>query len=512
MQWDQSQAQWGQQPPMDAQWGQPQAQWGQQPPMDAQWGQPQAQWGQQPPMDAQWGQQPPMGAQWGQPQAQWGQQPPMDAQWGQPIAGNQWGTPDVWSQMADKPQETQAGLGAIPGNAAYQQNWNGQASVRPGPPPPPPAIPKKISEDDDDWDAWGDSAKEKATTLKTGANASKAVNSIVIGKPMTPEASEGTTRQIDIDAIQKLYGDRINPFVEFFKSIPLRYLIIAGSVVLVSIIGFSIGAWLINRPAESVKEFTKDGDLITDDTPEYVRSFDDIVNASKSLSSAFVAVDGDNIREGSIVAVSPQIGVVYNERKIATFEEVKSGMSPPVNKILNVVQKDVNRMSEPIIFLFDEMIPMSAVYRTMYSFGASSRKIYIGGTTQTGITTIPIKPCHWPDYGLVPFGECSNIKTELKITTFELTLKRIEGTDPLMLTPEGEGKMELRDNIIGGKVHVQNISGGLARMRASQSERVIVSPDGNVSFGVFMRAVQVLWGSSINPNVKEMYLNKIPNI
>ena len=133
-----------------------------------QWDQSQAQWGQQPPMDAQWG----------QPQAQWGQQPPMDAQWGQPIAGNQWGTPDVWSQMADKPQETQAGLGAIPGNAAYQQNWNGQASVRPGPPPPPPAIPKKISEDDDDWDAWGDSAKEKATTLKTGANASKAVNSI----------------------------------------------------------------------------------------------------------------------------------------------------------------------------------------------------------------------------------------------------------------------------------------------------------------------------------------------
>ncbi len=49
MQWDQSQAQWGQQPPMDAQWGQPQAQWGQQPPMDAQWGQPQARWGQQPP-------------------------------------------------------------------------------------------------------------------------------------------------------------------------------------------------------------------------------------------------------------------------------------------------------------------------------------------------------------------------------------------------------------------------------------------------------------------------------
>ena len=208
-QWDQSQAQWGQQPPMNAQWGQPQAQWGQQPPMDAQWGQqppmdaqwgqPQAQWGQQLPMDAQWGQPQ---AQWGQQppmDAQWGQQPPMDAQWGQPVSGNQWGTPDVWSQMADKPPETQAGLGAIPGNAAFQ-NWNGQASARPGPPPPPPSIPKKISEDDDDWDAWGDSAKGKAAPQNTGVNTSKPVNSIVIGKPMSPEANEGTTRQIDIDA------------------------------------------------------------------------------------------------------------------------------------------------------------------------------------------------------------------------------------------------------------------------------------------------------------------------
>lgn len=515
----------------------PQA-WGQ--PSDAQWGQQpsDAQWGQQP-ADAQWGQQPAPtqwnqsslanNPQWNQQNQQWGQAP-NDVQWGQQPGG--WGTNQDWSQLADKPKETEALLQPLDidepivhhersgeKTIAIGQAWDDESagiieqSVVPGipkrPASRPPQLPRNAqSQPDDDWNAWG-STPQKPASSPAPKRPGNPQNAVVIGRPMAPENNESITREIDIKQIHILYHDKVNPVAEFFKSIPIRYLIILGSVLLVTIIAAPIAAHIINKPEKAETKFTEEGDIITEDTPEKVRTFDDIVAASKALSSNFMPLDGDNVHDGSIVAVTKADGVFYDEKKIASFAEINAGQAF-VEKLQKAALNDDKNQGKPIYFLFDETIPMSAVYRTMYSFGASSRPVKIAGVTHNGITTINVTPCAWPDHGMVTFPECNLVTIDLKITRIEMTMRRIIGEEPLILTAEGEPVLELRDDIISNKVRLQNISAALSKLRSSTNSSVRLSPDGDITFGIFMLTLDALRGSLNNPSVKEMHLQPVP--
>ncbi len=508
-QWAQPQnAQWEQQ---NAQWNQQEQQWGQQ--QNAQWGQQNQQWAQQ---DQQWGQQ--QNAQWGQKtpdDAQWGQNPPMDAQWGQqPSGGSQWGSQEQWSQMADKPKETVALMDAIEEPVRHDDNgertvaidaaWDdgGEQPPRPNFNQPAKAAPA------DEWDSWG-RAEELPTSASRAVSGNSNASSIIVGKQMDPIANENMTRQIDVRTVQQLYGDKINPFTEFFKSIPIRYLILAGSLIAFAFIGLAVGYYFINKPAENDKIFNDVGDEITADTPKEPRSFDDMAMTMKNLSPSFRPVDGENIHDGSIVAVAPEIGIIYDEDKIADFNEVKSG-GEFVSKLNDIASKDPNKLSQPIVFLFDESLNMSVIYRTLYSFGASSRPVRIGGITRNGITTLNILPCQWPDHELTTFGDCPNVSIEMKITKLEMIMHRIDEAEPLSIDPDGTEHMELRDEIIGGKANFNSISDALSRLRSASNSSVILKPDGDVTFGIFMQIVEGLRGSADTPIVRQMYLNKVP--
>ena len=510
--------QWGQQP-MDAQWGQ------QQPAMDAQWGQQNGQWNQQgmggqwgqQPMDAQWGQQA-AGGQWGQQpmDAQWGQQPPMDAQWGQQPAGSQWGGEEQWDQLADKPMETQVFDEAVDAPVIHNDNnertmaldvWNGDGFGESLPLVPP--VPASASNDAQD-DGWGGAWQKPNTEDLPTASAhvvSANPGAVVVGKPMDAGASDRPTREIDAKAVQELYGDKINPITEFFKSIPLRYLIIAGAVTACAFIFFGIGVWIISQPEEKEKVFDEKGDIVTDVNAFKERTFEDIVKASKDLSPNFMPFDGPDAREGSIVAVSEEIGIVYNEKPIAKYNEFENG-DLLIEKLYLAIKDDTDNINKPVIFLFDELMPMSVVYRVMYSVGVVTPKIFFGAPTPTGITTFEIKPCEWPDYKMSTFGDkCKVVSAELKITHKDMTLRRIVGKKSLVLADD---QTELTDSIIGNKVYMENIGPAFANFRGSDSPWIRISPDGDVTYGVFMNTALETRGNIDNPNMKDIYLYKVP--
>lgn len=231
--------------------------------------------------------------------------------------------------------------------------------------------------------------------------------------------------------------------------------------------------------------------------------------AMKDLSPSFIPLDGTNLGNGSIVAVSPEIGIVYDEKKIADYSKVENG-SLFIQELYDEASKDPDKLGNSIVFLFDEMLPMSVVYRTLYSFGASSRPVLIGGTTRNGVTSIDVQPCAWPDHELTTFGECKNVSIELKITRIEMVMRRIIGEEPLAVDPDGKEYLELRDDIIGGKVHFQNISPALARLRNAANPAVRLMPDGDITFGTFMHIVQTLRGSEDTPIVRKLYLAQVP--
>ncbi len=511
-QWNQQQAQWNQ---SQAQWNQPQGQWTQ----DVQWGQQPNQWGQQ---QAQWNQQ-----QWNQPvmDAQWGQQPPLDAQWGQQPAGSSpWGSQEQWSQMADKPLPTEAFNEVLPPPLPVQHQGAGERTVAmEGAAPPKPPLPKRggggssfsndgmKAADDDDWGIWNDSKDDDKPASAQVSAVNRSGHTVEVGRPMNKVVREGMTREIDIQALHDLYHDEVNPVQEFFKSLPLRYLIICGSVLVLALFGLIIGAYLINKPEEVPLEFDEKGDIVAEDSPVPEKTFSDIVRETKAISTGFMPLDdGDDAKSGSILAIVNDKGIFYNGDKIATVNDAKTG-SDFVEKIYSEIQKDTAHANEPIIFLSEGSLPMSVVYRVLYSAGVTSRKLLFGGTTTTGVTTIEIAPCKWPDHDLVIFGECNTVSSTLKLSRTEMVLRAERGTH-LGLTPEGEFVSELRDEIIDTKINTENIDAGLSYLQSTQSAAVLIDADGSVTFDVFLRSASILLGNRSKTNVNKMFLKRVPLI
>ena len=514
-QWQQGGDQWGQ--PQQNQWDQgQQGQWNQG--QQGQWDQ-QGQWQQQ----EQWDQQ----NQWQQQQGQWDQQNQWQQQQGQWDQQNQWQQQDQWNQQNQRQQQNQWQ------QPQAQQNWDGPMPTMAFDAPQMDQEPivqhndggertVALDVDKGDWasqlpggagaqtnnnggDDWNMPDSWNKSPASSPAPSAPAQPGVVVGHPMERAASEGMTRQIDISTVQKMYGDKVNPVKEFIRSIPVRYFIIVGGVLLVAIIGFIIGAIAINsepdRPVASA-----DDDSANPDAP---KSFDDIVRDSKALSPSFYPFEGPLAKSGSVVAVSQSIGVVYNEKRIAGLDELQGTSSAFVDKIFQSVKSDLNG-NGPIIFLFDEVLPMSIVYKIMYSMAVTSRPVVFGGVMSNGISTLELTPCNWPEHGFTTFSECNSASIELSVRKQELILRRVNGDTPLAIDPDGTTHTELRDEIFGDKINIINLAPGISRLSASSGSIVRVASDGDVSFGVFLSAVLAIRGNVDTPNVKSFFMLPVP--
>lgn len=491
------------------------AQWGQQPAqMSGQWGQQPngAQWGQQP-NGAQWGQQPAqMSGQWGQQpgDAQWGQQPPSNAQWG---------------QMADRPQETIALMDAVGCEEVVNHNdanertialndWNVDGGQELPMPPAPTNSPAN-----DEWGAWGnngtpDRAGGKIEDMRTSDSASlgmaKNPNVLVIGQELPAGANESMTREIDARDVQLLYGDKVNPVSDFLRSIPVRYLWICGGGVGVFLVVFIVMAILITREPEVEKVIRSDGEIVDIDAPEKEKTFDDIAKEAKELSPAFIPLEGNAVREGAIVAVADGSGITYDLKKIAEVDDILSGAAY-VQKVAEAFKDDGSNMKKPITLLFPESMPMSAVYRLMYTLGPTMRKVLIGGTTHSGIASFELHPCSWPDHEMFIFETCKNVPIDVKVTRAQVTMRRALDAEaiPLVVKDDGTKLDELSADIVGSKVQFGDIQPAVSRL-SLYKDAIRMVPDGDVTFGVFMNIVLHMYGSMDNPNVKTVYLAPVP--
>lgn len=319
------------------------------------------------------------------------------------------------------------------------------------------------------------------------------------------------TRQIDIRTVQKLYGDKVNPVAEFFKSIPTRFLIIAGAVVAVALILFIVLAIVVTRPEKVEQVIRKDGEIVDITEPEPEKTFADVVEETKDLSPAFVPIEGPLVKDGNIVAVADNIGIQYDSEKIADIKDAENTASPFVKKLYNAVSNHADNLGKPITFLFADSLPMSVVYRIMYTFATTSRKPLIGGPTHNGIATFDIIPCNWPDHDTYVFRDCKSVPIEVKITKKSVIMRRVTDVDsiPLVLLPDGTELSELKADIVGRKVQFDTLSPAISRLRSFQNSVYIVT-DGDVSFGTFIDIARHIYGSPDNPNVKQLFVSQIP--
>ena len=444
----------------------------------------------------------------------------MDIQWGQqPLNAGQWGEQAQWGAMADQPAETQALLEPVPSpmNSAMNSAMNSPMNSE-----------RTMALDlDNDLGGFPSMPQSIAQNMGTGGMAATVnfMSTINLNdgkdegnnlrqflsipnrsqKENAEVSHEENTQEIDISELEKIYDDKVNPFVKFFKSIPLRYLIILGSVLVVSIISFIIAVIVVNKPPEVETEITKHGEIVPVGT-EQPKTFADIVEESVALSSSFLPFDGEKVTEGSVVAVAADIGIYYDAKKIADIEDVQSG-DVFVEKLFKVASEDVDNIDKPIIFLFDESLPMSTVYRTVYSMAPSARKVLLGATLSNGLTAIEVQPCAWPDYEMFTFGECKSSTIDVQITKRDISMMRTIGEEPLAMDENNEPQLELIDDIIGSsKINLKNIRRGLDKMRLSKDGYVRFVTDNEVSFGVFFRTVIEFYGTSSAPNTQEMYL------
>ena len=434
----------------------------------------------------------------------------MDIQWGQqPANAGQWGEQAVWGEMADKPPEkntlkepiesiNNAKTMALDLDDGPQDFQNfGQVPGRPEPilPNPGMSIP-------------GPAIMSTINLNDNGSEKNQPQN-ILNSNPAQDDENvhAGSTWAIDVNELEKIYDDKVNPVAKFFKSIPVRYIVALVFVLVVAIIGFVVAIIIINKPPEVETEITKRGEIVPVGT-EQVRTFDDIVEESLALS-LFIPFEGEKLTQGSIVAVAPDIGVYYDGKKIADIDDVNSG-DAFVSKLFDVVSADGDNIDKPIIFLFAETLPMSVVYRTVYSMALSSRKVLFGATLSNGVTALDIMPCAWPDYELFSFSDCKNANIDVQITKLDITMMRTLGEEPLAMDKNDEPQLELIDNLIDTKVNLLNIRPAIDKMRTSRNGYVRFVTNGNVTFGVFFRTVIEFYGSTSDPNTQEMYLAPLP--
>ncbi len=509
-------AQWGNQPqyPNDAQWGnQPQyqndAQWGNQPQYqnDAQWGnQPQyqndAQWGNQPQYqnDAQWGNQPQY-----QNDAQWGNQPQYqdDAQW-----GNQ---PQAQMPAATPAPQAYAGSERTVALDLDEFNANADFDSLESHGPKPIAI----------GDGWSNNpptemgeAHETVAMLESVApNAPRPAGQIVVGSQSPEVSSAGMTRQIDLKDVEDMYGDKGTFVRNFFSSINTKYFIIAGAAAAVAVIIFVVVLIIANKEEKPDLDIAKDGSIIVAGSQkDEPLSFKEIAETTKSSIKGITLFEGNDVSEGILIGASEDTGVIYNNQKVIALSDLTNGNA--FNDAIFKFAED-NKSADsriPIILLLDETLPINVAYRLMYTLAPTRHPILIGGTTPSGaITTIEITPYEWPEHDHFIYSMEAAPNTSLKITRKDITLRRTsENAEPLTVTENGTGVMELVDEIRAGKILFDNITPALAKFRQTGQNSILLEPDGDITVGTFISVALKIQGDPSIPNIKKLLLKEVP--
>lgn len=513
------------------------AQWGNQPQYgsDAQWGnQPQygndAQWGNQPQYgnDAQWGNQPQYGndAQWGnQPQygsdAQWGNQPlnGNDAQWGNQPVNGQWGQQAQWNQGGQAnggydPMPTlgldEQAIGSMSSETPVNYSDSNERTVALEIGVPAPAAQESMMADDDGWgDAWGG---EGAVPSKKEVPAAPPVSRQVIGSPMVNMGNDQKTRQIDAKMVQKMYGDRLNPVSEFFKSLPNSAIV--SSIVMILLVFGGCGYVVyenVLRPEKIERDITADGDIVIAGTAAKPETFKEIAAKTKAAIPSIKPFDGQPIDAGIVIGISDDTGVIYNNKKITSLDTLETS-SAFVKELYEAAAADHDTpIEQPIVLFFDETLPMSVAYRALYSLGPTRRKVLIGGTTATGVTAIEFNPSDWPDHEGFIYGAEPPANTQIKITREDILMRRTSANnEALLIDEDGNEHFDLRDHILGGKIVLQNINGGLAKLRAVKHPSILLTTDGDVTVGTFLTIALQVYGDINTPNVKKLLLDQVP--
>ncbi|MBQ1267375.1 MAG: hypothetical protein IIY06_11580 [Proteobacteria bacterium] len=532
----------------DAQWGnQPQygngAQWGNQPQYgnDAQWGnQPQygndAQWGNQPQYgnDAQWGNQPQYGN-----DAQWGNQPQYgnDAQWGnQPQYGNdaQWGNQPQYN--AGTPAE-QVNMKTVGLDIDDIEHFTGGGA--PSAPPKYEGSERTVALDLSDVDTssadandWGNSGGEWNESNRGGAATvaldapdfsnlptpsspspqAAAAGQIIIGQALPNKGNDQMTHQIDLRDVEKMYGTKSgNPIVMFYRSLPKLAFIISGALIGLALIGIIVTAIIVNQPEKVEHEITSDGEIVVKGTPAKPLTFKEIAAQTKANIPNSIPLSTDDIKEGILIGVSESAGILYNNNKVMSLDEFKD--SDAFNqKLYTYAHADRDTPSQiPIILLVDGSLPMSTIYRLMYTLGPTRRQILIGGSTSTGVSAVSIEPLDWPDHETYIYSYEMAPNTQLKITRSDLVLRRSNDKgEPLMLNEANEPIFELRDEFLGGKVIYTNIQPALSGLKSAKQQSIRITTDGNVKVEQFINIVLHIQGDRENPNVQKLLLDTVP--
>ena len=507
-QWGQD-AQWGgQQYGQDARWGGQQygqdAQWGgQQYGQDAQWGnQPQQQYGQ----DAQWG-----GQQYGQ-DAQWGQQYGQDAQWGnqpQMPADAQWGNQQVMGGSASPAPDA-------PGNPApvYASNERTVALDLDDISAQMPSLEAQNSASKaaagSDNDGWGDMPAPNAAP---SFSVNRSGNQVVVGSPLPAQATNGMTHQIDLKDVEEMYGDKGTFIRNFFKSLSKKHFIIAGASAGAALILFIIVTIVATRPEKIEYDINRDGEIVEKGTAERPLSFQEMVAQTKTAIPSLHPMEGERVEKGVLIGASSDAGIIYNNKKIASVDEItKSGAPQFSSAIFDAAQKDKTGLEVPFIILVDSSLSMSAVYRLMYSLGPVGRTLELGGSTSSGVTTLPVFPYEWPSHDMFDYPAESTPSVQVKVTRTDIILRRTpkNASEPLLVTAEGEKLTEVTGQILGAKIVSDNIPIALSRLKSTKQGDILITTDGDVSLGTFLNVVKYIIGDKDMPNVQRFLLETVP--
>lgn len=336
---------------------------------------------------------------------------------------------------------------------------------------------------------------------------------IVVGTALPDQGNNQMTHQIDLRDVEKMYGiGGGNPFVMFFRSLPKLALIISGVLIGLALIGVIVSIIVANQPDKVEHEITSDGDIVVKGTPAKPLSFKDIATQTKaSIPDAIPLLDFKDIQEGILIGVSESTGILYNNNKVLSLDEFTS--TDAFNeKLFKYASADHDTPSQiPFILYADGSLPMSVIYRLMYTLGPTRRNMYIGGSTSTGITSFILEPVDWPDHESHIYSMEMPPNTQLKITRSDLVLRRTsEKAEPLMHNDQNEPIRELRDEFVGGKVIYTNIQPALNQLRSQHQQSIRVTTDGNVTLTQFMNIVLHIQGNPDNPNVQTFLLDQVP--
>ncbi|MFA5625116.1 MAG: hypothetical protein WC966_08700 [Bradymonadales bacterium] len=478
--WDQPQQSWDQ--PQQS-WDQPQQSWDQ--PQQS-WDQPQQSWDQ--PQQS-----------WDQPQQSWDQ--PQQS-WGQPKAAGV----ELDRTMAldigefanfDPKAILEEGQNAAHVDSAASASWGNDAWEQGG----------QAGGGAKGFEAWGDNDPWASSGAQPPAKpaSSPANNAVIVGQ--SRENIHGNqTQYLDLAQLKLASSTKSSGIIEFFGRIPPLVRLVVGVVLALCIIGLTVVV-IVNMVSAPKEKSSRVKEMQAQEVVQAPKSFKERVSAAKSRVPALPVIDGADVNSGALLAISPNIGVVYNDDVVFNYGQLRTD-KPYIASLGELVKND---SENNFILLFDETVSMDIVYRVMYTVAAHSKELLLGGSTGTGISAIKIEPYNWPNFGDLQFPSYPNVEVKLTIERNSITLTKIAGSTPLLTSEDGtEPINEVTQEILGGKYIFTNLVQAFAKLKVSRTPYIIILPRANVSLGNFVTTLQFARGDVDNPNVEHLLVASVP--